>query len=183
MRFVVFDVESKDTVDFSCPERAGYSVVCAYSNVEGLSFYDEKNIERLGALLLRHDLLVGFGIDGYDIPVLSALSPHCKEAFAQVRTWDINTAIQQVKGHRCRLDDVARATVGRGKNGNGADAPRLWKEGKVAELYTYVTNDVRLETDLFQFVVRHGHVKTPRFNRRGGTEDVFLSLPWANALQ
>jgi len=179
MRYVVFDIESKDTVDFSKPHLAGVSVACAYSSVEGVSFYDEGTLERMGDLFLRHDLLVGFGIDGYDIPTLSALSPVCKEAFGAVQTWDINAAIFAAKGHRSRLDDVARATIGRGKTGSGAEAPLLWQAGRIAELYNYCLSDVRLETDLFNAIRKSGGiVKLPRFQRRGGVEDVRLTLPW-----
>jgi len=50
------------------------------------------------------------------------------------------------------LDAIARATLGKGKSGSGADAPRLWRQERYAEVINYCYNDILLTKALFERV-------------------------------
>jgi DEAD/DEAH box helicase domain-containing protein len=57
-----------------------------------------------------------------------------------------------------KLEDVARATLGKGKIGNGADAPKWYQAGQVQRVVNYCCDDVCLERDLADFIDRYGYV-------------------------
>jgi hypothetical protein len=62
------------------------------------------------------------------------------------------------------LKDIAGATLNKGKNGDGAHAPVLFKEGKLAELYQYNLQDTRITLELFQFIMKHRYCVTGGFD-------------------
>ena len=71
---------------------------------------------------------------------------------------DIMEEVQRVLGYRCKLDDLAAATLGERKSGHGLDAVRYWREGQLEKLKAYCLDDVRLTRDLYRFGLAHGVV-------------------------
>jgi hypothetical protein len=65
------------------------------------------------------------------------------------------------------LDAIAEATVGMGKTskGGGKEAPRWFREGQFAKLYTYCGGDVMATRDLAEFIRDNGHIISPRKGR------------------
>jgi DEAD/DEAH box helicase domain-containing protein len=57
-----------------------------------------------------------------------------------------------------KLDDVAGATIGAKKIGNGADAPKWFQAGQVQRVVNYCADDVAIERDLADFVDCYGYV-------------------------
>lgn len=57
-----------------------------------------------------------------------------------------------------KLDDVAWDTIKMRKTANGALAPVMYQDGRIAELFDYCLEDVRIERSLFEFAVQHGFV-------------------------
>jgi len=57
-----------------------------------------------------------------------------------------------------KLDDIASATIGSHKIGNGADAPKWFQAGQWAKVANYCADDVAIERDLVDFVDRYGYV-------------------------
>ena len=51
--------------------------------------------------------------------------------------------IEKKLGHRLALDAVAQATLGVGKTGDGLDAIRWWREGKLLDIAEYCCFDVK----------------------------------------
>ena len=51
----------------------------------------------------------------------------------QCRTLDMLVDLEAKLGHRLSLDSVATASLGVGKTGDGLDAIRWWREGKLRE--------------------------------------------------
>ncbi len=51
-----------------------------------------------------------------------------------------------------KLDDIAKATLGQGKTGNGADAPILYQQGLFDDLLSYNLQDVRITKKLYDFI-------------------------------
>jgi len=56
------------------------------------------------------------------------------------------------------LDSILWATMRIKKNGNGADAPKLYQEGKMKELLEYNLQDVKCERDLYQFIKKYKYL-------------------------
>lgn len=57
-----------------------------------------------------------------------------------------------------KLDDIAGATLGVRKIGNGADAPKWYQAGQIQRVVNYCADDVAIERDLADFVDRYGYV-------------------------
>jgi hypothetical protein len=56
------------------------------------------------------------------------------------------------------LDAVCQATLGIAKTGHGALAPVWWQQGKRSQVIDYCLNDVWMEAQLLQWIMRHGWV-------------------------
>jgi DEAD/DEAH box helicase domain-containing protein len=57
-----------------------------------------------------------------------------------------------------KLDDIAIATIGSYKIGNGTDAPKWYQAGQIHKVINYCADDVAIERDLTDFVDRYGYV-------------------------
>lgn len=120
--------------------------------------YRLEELRELERVLADRPTVVGFNLLGFDYQVLkSALSfdPHT------LPTVDLFDHLQRQLGFRPKLDDLAAATLGRRKTGDGLEAIRLYRAGKLAELAAYCLDDVRITRDLYEYGVRHGFVKFP----------------------
>lgn len=83
------------------------------------------------------------------------------------KTKDVLIAIQKYNGdkrfHRkglFALENILKNTLGNMflKNGNGKNAPDLWKQNKTKELFEYCLNDVKREKELFLFCKNYGRL-------------------------
>jgi hypothetical protein len=143
---VYFDLETQRTAnDAGGWERKpdmGMSVAVTYSTKLGAyRIFTEKTVNSLVEQLLRADLVVGFNVIHFDYQVLMGYTildlPH------QCRTLDLMMDIEARLGHRLGLDAVATATLQVGKTGDGLDAIRWWREGKLLQIAEYCCFDVK----------------------------------------
>lgn len=177
--YVVLDLETKQSfqdVHAFDPSRLTVSVVGLYDAAgDSERAYRAEEFLELEQVLRRAPRVVGFNLFGFDYAVLKpafaaasagrpALDPYT------LPTVDLFDHLQRVLGFRPKLDDVARATLGRGKSGNGLDAIRLYQEGNWDALIRYCLDDVRLTRDLYEHGLQRGHVKFPM--RDGTIADV-----------
>ncbi|TSC71729.1 MAG: DEAD/DEAH box helicase domain-containing protein [Parcubacteria group bacterium Gr01-1014_38] len=169
--YVVLDLETKQSfqdVRAFDPSRLTVSVVGLYDAAVGSErAYRAEEFLELEQVLRRAHRVVGFNLLGFDYAVLKpvlSFDPYT------LPTIDLFDHLQRVLGFRPKLDDVARATLGRGKSGNGLDAIRLYQEGNWDALIRYCLDDVRLTTDLYEYGLQHGQVKFPM--RDGTIADV-----------
>lgn len=157
----------------------GISFGAAYLNwVDEYRLYGEENIGALINDMESADVITGYNIIGFDIPLL-------KETWARV--WaagtnetgldsdeppaiptdkiydvfdDIKDSLNTNYPKGWNLDNVAKSNLpGICKNGNGAMAPVLFQAHKLAELATYVIQDVKVEKTLFDYVWENGTLK------------------------
>jgi hypothetical protein len=56
------------------------------------------------------------------------------------------------------LDSILWATLKMKKNGDGKDAPMLFKTGDFRKLYEYNLQDVRCERDLYRFIMKYKYL-------------------------
>lgn len=161
---LILDVETKKTFDEVggyFPEKLEVSFVgvCARQGTSGpgemLGFF-EKDFKDLFPLLEKADVVVGFNIDNFDMPTLI---PYYSGDISKIPTLDVMNRIKDTAGHRIGLDAVAQATLGIGKNGNGLDAIKYWKNRDFDALSKYCLQDVAVTRDVYDYGLNKGHVK------------------------
>lgn len=146
------DVGGKENLNKLSLSIAG---VFSYTDNSFLTF-TESEMPAFENLIQKNDLIIGFNIDHFDLPVLQKyLSIDLKK----VRTLDIMNEIVGTMGHRVSLDDLVSNTLGKRKSANGLMAVQYWREGKVDELKKYCIDDVRLTRDLYEYGLKNGEIK------------------------
>ena len=102
----------------------GVSVVGVYSYQDDrYDAYLEADLgTKLAPRLQSAELLIGFNIRRFDLPVLQPYLPY---SVTTLPVLDIMEEIVKHLGHRVSLDSLAQATLGRGKSGSGLDALQI----------------------------------------------------------
>lgn len=86
--------------------------------------------------------MVGYNLIDFDLRLIAAYDRRIDQVTS--KAVDLLTQISSALGFRLKLDDVARATLGRGKTGDGMLSLSLWKQGRFAEVEAYCKMDVEL---------------------------------------
>jgi DEAD/DEAH box helicase domain-containing protein len=167
---VYFDLETQRTANdvggWDKKRDMGMSLGVTYSTRLGeYRIYSEKRVDDLVKQLLQADLVVGFNVVNFDYEVLMGYTvldlPH------QCHTLDLMVDIEKKLGHRLGLDAVASASLGVGKTGDGLDAIRWWREGKILKIAEYCCFDVKLTKEVHEFGRAHREVfLTDRLGQR-----------------
>lgn len=168
MRQVFLDVETKKTFD----EVGGYypeKLEISFTGVivrEGFPEEDavhetklelfETDLPKLWRELEHADVIIGFNIIGFD---LMALKPYYPGEIMKLPVLDLMVRFKEAQGHRISLDSIAKETLHVGKTGDGLDAIRYFREGKLADLASYCMKDVELTRDIYDWGRVHGKVK------------------------
>ncbi|HEX8294954.1 MAG TPA: helicase [Chthoniobacteraceae bacterium] len=143
---VYFDLETQRTANdaggWDRKRDMGMSLGVTYSTRSGeYRIFSEKKVNDLVDQLVRADLVVGYNVINFDYEVLMGYTildlPH------QCRTLDLMVDIEAKLGHRLGLDAVSTATLSVGKTGDGLDAIRWWREGRMLEIAEYCCFDVK----------------------------------------
>src|SRR5689334_11647100 len=103
------------------------------------------------------DCIVGFNSVEFDIPCLEGASDRDITSLAYDILQDIWAALgEKTKGYG--LGAVCQRTLSIEKNGNGERAPKLYQEGRYAELIDYNIHDVHMTRKLANFIRTYGHI-------------------------
>jgi len=160
MRYIIFDLETQNIfhdVGSNDPSALDISVGTFYDSKEDKYLtvtVDELN--QAWSLLEKADALVGYNSNHFDIPLLNKYYPG---DLTQIKSIDLLEEIRKSLGRRLRLDNVAEATVGAKKSAHGLQAVRWWHEGKIDEIKKYCEQDVKITKKVFDYALKHGHVK------------------------
>jgi DEAD/DEAH box helicase domain-containing protein len=177
---VVIDIETKNT--FADVGRDNFndlqiSVIGTYSyNQDKYYAYDEHEFEQCGELLQNTELIVGFSITRFDLPVMAK---HYKFDLFAIPRMDILDEIELVHGKRISLDLLAKENLGYGKTGHGLDAPFLYADGKMEELKSYCLNDVKVTKELYDLAKKQGYLMVPV---RNSEQPAKVEFDWAQKL-
>jgi DEAD/DEAH box helicase domain-containing protein len=152
-RYAVFDVETQRSAaevgGWHRADRMGISVAVLYDSVsDTFKTYFESDIPDLIQDLQSYELVIGFNNKRFDNKVLSAYSVF---NLAGLPTLDIMEVITNRLGYRLSLDRLAEHTLGVKKTANGLQALKWYKEGRMDEIVSYCTQDVRITRDIFLF--------------------------------
>jgi RNase_H superfamily len=155
---VYFDLETQRTANdaggWDKKRDMGMSIGVTYSTKRGeYRIFSEAKVNELVDQLLRADLVVGFNVINFDYEVLMGYTvldlPH------QCHTLDLMVDIEAKLGHRLGLDAVATATLGVGKTGDGLDAIRWWREGRMLDIAEYCCFDVKCTKLVHEYGAQH----------------------------
>jgi DEAD/DEAH box helicase domain-containing protein len=160
MRYVIFDLETQNIfqeVGSSDPTALDISVGTFYdSETDKYVTVDIHELQSVWPILEKADALVGYNSNHFDIPLLNKYYPG---DLTQIKSIDLLEEIRKSLGRRLRLDSVAEATVGAKKSAHGLQAVRWWREGKIDEIKKYCEQDVKVTKKVFDYALKHGHVK------------------------
>lgn len=157
--FLVIDLETQKSfkeVGRSKLEKLKISVAGVYDYLsDRYTCYEEKEVMNFEKRLQEANLIIGFNIRRFDMPVLA---PYLFSSVADLPILDLLDEVEAARGHRASLDSIAGPTLKQHKTGNGADALVLFKEGRIDELKRYCLEDVRLTKEIFEYGCREGKI-------------------------
>ncbi len=156
---IVLDLETQKSfreVGKANLEKLKISVAGLYDYRAGQFFaYEEKEMMQVEKRLQEVDLLIGFNIRRFDLPVLA---PYLFRSVEDLPVLDLLEDIEKFRGHRASLESIAAPTLKQHKSGTGAEALDLFKENRMDELKRYCLEDVRLTKEIYEYGCREGKV-------------------------
>jgi DEAD/DEAH box helicase domain-containing protein len=156
---IVYDIETKETfqeVGSRDPRKLHISMIGAYSyNDRQLYSFTEDELGKFWRMLENCSLLIGFNNKGFDDQVVSAYFAEIDK----VPKFDILEEVYKNLGFRVKLDNIAHATLGVGKSGDGLKAIQLYREGKIEELRAYCLDDVKITQQIYDYGRQTGELK------------------------
>ncbi len=160
MNYCVLDLETerelREVGGKSNLHLLGVSVVGIYERgKDTFTALEKEEFSLLEDALRSTDLLIGFNIRHFDMPVLA---PHISLHTQDLRLLDLMDDVERSLGFRMSLDNLSRATLGAGKSGMGLEAIQWWRAGEKEKVKAYCIKDVRLTRDLFEFGRSRGYV-------------------------
>lgn len=162
MKHLILDVETKKTFDEVggyYPEKLGISFVgvierltlpTAWGEAVQEVRYEvfEEELPRLWRVMETADVIVGFNLDGFDMPTFK---PYYHGDLDKLPTLDLMLRFKEKAGHRISLDAIAGETLGTKKIGDGLDAIKYYRNGELDKLAKYCMKDVEITRDIYDF--------------------------------
>lgn len=182
---VYFDLETQrsfgDVGGSAHKDKMGMSVGVTYSTETGkYHIFDEDNVAELVEQLVKAELVVGFNHVQFDYPVLQAYTVY--DLATQTVNCDMMLDLENVLGHRVKLDAVAQASLNASKTADGLDALKWWQLYKktgdqkhLLNIAEYCCYDVKVTKEVYEYGVAHGVVKYA--DRNGNPLEV--EAPWS----
>ena len=177
---IVFDIETKKSFDEvggrNHFDKLGVSVIGAY--VYGTDKYlafEEHEIPEFQKLLQKAGRVIGFNINSFDVPVLQ---PYISWNLKDLSLLDLMVDVERGAGFRISLDNLSEMTLGAKKSGDGMQALRWYKEGKIDEIKKYCLKDVELTKNLYEFGKKNGQVL---FYSKNAMSRMTIPVSWGRA--
>lgn len=168
---LVIDIETKNF--FNDPEVRGNTITAIEPSVVGIYSYEknryfcfeENEIDEMLAFFNAAELIIGFSINRFDIPVLQSFFERAGKE--DIRLWakarlDLLEEIEMAVGRRPSLNYLALANLGFGKTGKGYEAIGLYKAGRIKELKEYCLQDVKITKELYELSLRQRYLLVPQ---------------------
>ena len=155
---IVFDLETQKSFDEVGGRDKNHllkvSVVGVYSYLQDkYTCFTEDQIYRVGEMFEEADQIIGFNIKNFDFQVLK---PYLNFDVTTLPYLDILEEVEKLIGHRIKLDNLAQTTLGVGKNGDGLEALKLYKQGRIEDLKKYCLNDVKITKEIYDYALKYG---------------------------
>jgi DEAD/DEAH box helicase domain-containing protein len=154
MRKIVFDIETQNffhDVGSSDPAKLDIAVVGVYdSETDAYTTYLQEELGKLWPILERTDMLIGFYSENFDLPLLNKYYPG---DLSKIKHLDILKEIRKQYGRGMSLDKLASGTLKSKKSGDGFDAVKWWREGKIDEVRKYCLDDVKITKEIYDYAI------------------------------
>ncbi len=158
-REIVLDIETQNSfadVGGVFHDKLKISLIGVYYyETDEYASYLEHELPALWPRLERADRIIGYNTKGFDYPVMNAYYPGDVAAFPSL---DVLEEIARALGFRVKLDDVAQATLGVGKNGHGLQAIEFFRKGQLDKLRDYCLMDVKITKEVYEYGKEHGEL-------------------------
>jgi len=149
--YEIWDHNSKDKLN----EYLNNKIVITYNGIQfdsQLLLGNDRKIELRGAT--SNDKYKWYNLDLY-VEILRNMFCMDKSDYPKI--------IEKIKQTRTgkgvfSLGNVAQATLGISKSGDGADAPTLFQTKQLTKLYSYNLQDVRVLKELFLFAKKYKYI-------------------------
>jgi DEAD/DEAH box helicase domain-containing protein len=170
VREIFFDLETQylaSEVPGGWKNIAGLRLALAvtFDADQGFRTWLEPQAAALAEALQAAERVVGFNLLRFDYRVLAAYAPDLPARLAG-KTVDLHAEIAERLGFRASLEQVARATLGRAKSGDGLQSVAWFRAGQIERVAEYCRADVELTRDLYQHGRRYGEIFVPDGGRR-----------------
>lgn len=175
---LILDIETRELI----PENGDLSslriALAGTLRDETPTFYTEENIEDLFSVLDDADMIVGHNLFGFDYKVLQRYATFSVVERYKKKTYDFLQLLMDITDRRVSLNDLAKRNLQEEKSGSGADAPKLFAEGKLSALKEYLLMDLLLTAKLFAYVSKNGRLRYGhKIYKEILEREVFLPLP------
>ena len=186
MRRITFDIETQGEFigGIANPATLELAVVGIHDSADDqYRCYEQSELGELWPVLERADILIGYNSDHFDIPILNKYYAGDLE---RIRSIDLLKEVKAVLGRRLRLDNLAEATLGKGKSGSGLEAQKWIKAGQMDKVKAYCLDDVRITKELYDHARTHGSLKYKDYDlsagKAGGVREIKLDTSlWESA--
>ncbi len=174
---IVIDVEIQNPIEslpngWNDTDKMGIACCVIYEFLtDRFKVYGPEDYEAIKERLMKAEVISGFNIWKFDYQVIFQQPGHVRIEELRHKTNDLLVNIWRNLGLRLdcftgahkgwSLDNVAKATLGRGKIGNGALAPEWYQAGQIHRVIDYCLDDVSLERDLAIHMRDHKFVLHP----------------------
>jgi len=184
---IVFDIETKKSFDEVGGrdhfDKLGVSVIGAYVYGADLPAgqagkyltFEEHEVPEFQKLLEKAGRVIGFNINSFDI---SVLQPYISWDLKNLSPLDLMVDVERGAGFRISLDNLSEMTLGAKKSGDGMQALRWYKEGKIDEIKKYCLKDVELTKNLYEFGRANGNVL---FYSKTAMSRMTIPVSWGKA--
>jgi DEAD/DEAH box helicase domain-containing protein len=133
----------------------GLAVAVTWDKENAFRRWYEPDAEKLVSELESFTHVVTFNGNRFDFEVLRAYVPIHK---LKDRSFDIHELLHKQLGHRVKLDQLAKDTLGTAKSGDGVQAVEWWREGKKEKVAEYCEKDVAILRDVVEYGRAKGYV-------------------------
>ena len=171
MRRIVFDIETTGQT-FGSPDFTNQELTIVSihdSKTDKYSSYFKDELPKLWGILERADIIIGYNSDHFDIPILNKYYPG---DLTKIKSIDLLKEIRNVLGRRLKLDNIAEATLGRGKIASGLEAVKWFADGEFEKLREYCEDDVRVTKEIYEYAKKNKSLKYKDFD---GVREVKLN--------
>ena len=152
---IFLDIETQNTfamANSNNPVDLDLSIMCTYDTKTGkYESYDLNTISTLWPKLEATDIIVTFNGDHFDLPIMNK---YYNGDLTKFRHVDLLKEVQKSIGRRVGLDNIAQATLGVGKTGNGLEAITWWKNGEIDKIIEYCKGDVKVTKEVYEYAMK-----------------------------
>jgi len=168
---VFFDVETQKLfgdIDGDNPADLKLSMLSTYKrqlyenykeiNGAMTSFWHD-NLDDLWPIFQEADRIIGFNSISFDVQVLQPYAPF---PLSKLPHFDILEKVKQAFGRRLSLNALAKETLEKEKMDVGINAVLYWRQGdkeSLEKLQKYCEDDVLITRDLYDYGLKHKHLK------------------------